>query len=185
MYWWGRKAWFLQVGSGEPVRWQVKSVVITSCFDTVLQSDFQLEAIVTSDKCEVAISATWVNDVIIQTAIEAHSERWTWFTQTAFVCLGQNSLSGYCQVSSRSPAIALPYKPMYAKHLSVFLGIPAEKGVLCIIKCHSGESRAHLAVSTAQASFVCLCKLISPLLWASMAARTISHSRCINCYVHH
>ena len=47
--------------------------------------------------------------VIILTAIEAHSERSTRFTQTAFVGLGRNSLSGYCQVSSRSTAIALPY----------------------------------------------------------------------------
>ena len=47
-----------------------------------------------------------MNDVIIQAA---HSERWNRFTQTAFICLGRNSLSRYCQVSSRSTAIALPY----------------------------------------------------------------------------
>ena len=41
--------------------------------------------------------------VTILTAIKAHSES-TRFTQTAFVCLGQYSLSGYCQVSSRSMA---------------------------------------------------------------------------------
>ena len=74
-----------------------------------------------SDTREVAISSTC--DVIIPTAIEAHSERSTRFTQTAFVCLGRNSLSGYCQVSSRSTAIALPYT---RKHLSVSLGIPTE-----------------------------------------------------------
>ena len=49
------------------------------------------------------------DDVTMLTAIEAHSERGTRFTQTAFICLGQNSLSGYCQVSSSSTAIALPY----------------------------------------------------------------------------
>ena len=41
------------------------------------------------------------DDVIIPTAIVAHSERSTQFTQTAFVCLGRNSLSGYCQVLDR------------------------------------------------------------------------------------
>ena len=49
------------------------------------------------------------DDVIILTAIEAHSERSTRFTQAGFVCLGQYSLSEYCQVRSRSTAIALPY----------------------------------------------------------------------------
>ena len=46
------------------------------------------------------------DDVIVPTTIEAHSERSTRFTQTAFVCLGRNSLSGYCQVRSRSTSMA-------------------------------------------------------------------------------
>ena len=49
------------------------------------------------------------DDIIILTALEAHSERSTQFTQVAFFCLGRNSLSGYCQVRSRLTAIALPY----------------------------------------------------------------------------
>ena len=31
-----------------------------------------------------------MNDVIVQSVIEAHSERWNRFTQTGFVCLGKN-----------------------------------------------------------------------------------------------
>ena len=62
------------------------------------------------------------DDVIIPTAIAAHSERSTRFTQTAFVYLGRNSLRGYCQVRSRSTAIALPY----ARSMSVSLGTPTE-----------------------------------------------------------
>ena len=49
------------------------------------------------------------DDVIVLTAIEAHSERSTRFIQAAFVSLGRNPLSGYRQVRSRSTAIALPY----------------------------------------------------------------------------
>ena len=48
-----------------------------------------------------------VNDVIILTDIDPQSERSTQFTQTAFISLGQNSLSGYCQVSSRLTALVL------------------------------------------------------------------------------
>ena len=51
--------------------------------------------LVISDRCEIVISAMPNDNIIILTAIEAHSERSTRFTQTAFVCLGQNSLSGY------------------------------------------------------------------------------------------
>ena len=97
------------------------------------------------------------DDVIILTAIEAHSERSTRFTQAAFVCLGRNSLSGYCQVRSRSTAIALPY----ARSIWVFPWESPRK-ILRVIKCHSGRSRAHLAVSTervsSQTNESCLCK---------------------------
>ena len=55
--------------------------------------------LIISDMHEVEISATRMTDVIIQTAIEAHSES-ELTLQTAFVCLGQNLLSGYCQMSS-------------------------------------------------------------------------------------
>ena len=58
-----------------------------------------------SDMCKVATSATWMT--VIQTATESHSGRGNRCTQTAFACLGQNSLSGYSQVSSRSTAISL------------------------------------------------------------------------------
>ena len=44
--------------------------------------------------------------IIILTAIQAHGERSTLFTQAAFVCLGRNSLSGYYLVSSRSTSVA-------------------------------------------------------------------------------
>ena len=85
-----------------------------------------------------------MNDIIIPTAIEAHSERWTRFTQTAFVCLRQNSLSEYCQVSSRSTSIALPY----TWSIWVFPWESLQK-ILRILKFHSCRSRTHLAVSTA------------------------------------
>ena len=52
--------------------------------------------------------------LIIPTAIAAHSERSTRFTQTAFVCLGRNSLSGPVDTAR------------CAKHSSVSLGIPTE-----------------------------------------------------------
>ena len=57
-----------------------------------------------------------MNDVIIQAVIKAHCERSNWFLPTALVCLEQNSLSWYCQVSSRSTTMAF-----YDK-LSIFLG---------------------------------------------------------------
>ena len=47
-----------------------------------------------------------MNYVIVQTATEAHRERSIQFTQLPFVSLGRNSFSVYCQVSSRSAAIA-------------------------------------------------------------------------------
>ena len=89
-----------------------------------------------------------MNDVIILTAIETCSERWNRFTQTAFVCLGRNSLSWYCQVSSRLTAIALPY----TRSIWVFPWESQWK-IVNIIKCHGRQSRAHLAVSTERVSF--------------------------------
>ena len=77
------------------------------------------------------------------TLIEVHSERSTRFIQAAFVCLGWNSLSGYCQMCSRSTAIAVPN----AQCIWVF-SLGSLRKILCIIKCHRGRSRAHLAVST-------------------------------------
>ena len=47
-----------------------------------------------------------MNDVIVHGAIEAHSECEIDFNNGALTYLEQNSLSGYCQVSSRSPAMA-------------------------------------------------------------------------------
>ena len=43
------------------------------------------------------------------TAIEPHSERWNWLQKQSLFVWNKNSLSGYCQVSSRLAAIALPY----------------------------------------------------------------------------
>ena len=125
----------------------------------------------------LTVSKWWTisrrNDVIIQAAIEAHSERWNRFTQTAIICLGRNSLSRCCQVSSRSTAIALPY----TRSIWVFPWESPRK-ILRVIKCHSGRSRAHLTVSTERVLFQtnksCLCKSFSPLLWASMAVRVIT-----------
>ena len=64
--------------------------------------------------------------------------------QLSFVW-GKNHSVDNCQVSSRLPAIALPYP----QSISVFPWESLQK-ILCIIKCHSGRSRAHLAVSTEQ-----------------------------------
>ena len=88
-------------------------------------------------------------------------ERWSRFTQTAFVCLGRNSLNRCCQVSSRSTAIALPY----TQSIWVF-PLESPRKTLHVIKCHGGWSRAHLTVSTERVLFQtnksCLCKSISP-----------------------
>ena len=65
------------------------AMAVTLCKDIIsYQGGWKL---VISDTCEIATRLT-----IILTAIEVHSERSTRFTQTDFVCLGRNSLSGYC-----------------------------------------------------------------------------------------
>ena len=91
------------------------------------------------------------DDVIILTDIETHSERWTQFTQAAFVC----------QVRSISTAIALPY----AQSIWVFPWESTWK-IQHIIKCYRGWFRSHLAVSTesvsSQTNESCLCKLSWP-----------------------
>ena len=98
-----------------------------------------------------------MNDVFIRAAIEAHR-----FTQTAFVCLGRNSLSRCCQlVSSRSILTAHPY----TRSIGMFPWESSRK-ILRVIKCYSSRSRAHLTVFTERVLFQtnksCLCKSISP-----------------------
>ena len=102
-----------------------------------------------------------MNDVIIRAAIEAHSKRWNRFTQTALVCLEQNSLSGYHQVSSRSTAMA------FYDAQSFLRGFPRKhSNASSVRKSYSSWSRAHLAVSTewvlSETNKSCLCKSISP-----------------------
>ena len=97
-----------------------------------------------------------MNDIITQVVIKAHSERSTQFPQTAFICLGRNSLVD----AARSNTIALPY----SRSIWVFPWESPQK-ILHIIKCHSGWSKTHLTVSTEQVllqtSESCMCKLIS------------------------
>ena len=61
------------------------------------------EELVISDALGIAISATWMTDVIVRAAIEAIVKCEIDFHNGALACLEWNSLSGYCQVSSRSP----------------------------------------------------------------------------------
>ena len=93
--------------------------------------------------------------------MEGHSERWNRFTQTALVRLEQNSLSGYCQVSSRSTAMAFYDAQNFPR------GFPRKhSNASRIRKSYSDQSRAHLAASTewvsSQTNERCLCKSISP-----------------------
>ena len=102
-----------------------------------------------------------MNDIIIQAPIEAHSKRWNRFTQTALVCLEQNSLSGYREVSSRSTAMA------FYDARGFLLGFPRKhSNTSHIRKSYSGRCRAHLAASiervSSQTNKNCLCKSISP-----------------------
>ena len=93
-----------------------------------------------------------VNDVIIWPAIEAHSKRGNQFTQTNLVCLEQNSLSRYCQVSSRWPTMAFYDAQNFLQGFS-----------LHIRKSYSSRSRAHLAVSNfhlKQVKAVCVIEFI-------------------------
>ena len=70
------------------------------------------------------------------------------FHYGALACSEQNSLSGYCQVSSRSPTMAF-----YDTHSSL-RGFPRNHSNASLItKDYSGRSRAHLAVSTERVSF--------------------------------
>ena len=126
---------------------------------------------------------SYVNDVFIRAAIEAHSERWSWFTQTAFVCLGRNSLSRCCQlVSSRSILTAHPY----TRSIGMFPWESSRK-ILRVIKCYSSRSRAHLTVFTERVLFQtnksCLCKSISPFTIGHYGSPTSSCSTncCLVC----
>ena len=70
------------------------------------------------------------------------------FHNGTLACSEQNSLSGYCQVSSRSPAMAF-----YDMHISL-RGFPRNcSNASLITKDYSGRSRAHLAVSTERVLF--------------------------------
>ena len=86
-----------------------------------------------------------MNDVIIRAAIKAHIECEIDLHNGTLACSEQNSLSGHCQVSSRSPAIILHYKWNIWE-------VPWEslQTTLCIVKCHSRQFRVHLTVSTSE-----------------------------------
>ena len=107
---------------------------------------------------DVRISATCTEDVIIQASVEPHSESWNWFTQTALVCLGRNSLGRYCQVSSGQ---------LLFIH-ETFEYFPVDE------KCHNGWSRAHGQYPLSkfhpkQTRAVCV-NWFHLLLWASIAS---------------
>ena len=59
-----------------------------------------------------------------------------------------------CQVSTKLPVVVIPY------HLSGSLGIPVE--YLCIMKCHSSQSRLH-SHGQYPVSMFCSCRSVSPL----------------------
>ena len=66
----------------------------------------------------------------------------------ALACLERNSLSGYCQVSSRSPAMAF-----YDMHNSLRGFQRNRSNASLITKDYSERSRAHLTVSNERVSF--------------------------------
>ena len=114
--------------------------------------------------------------MIIPTAIEAHSERWNQFTWVAVVCLGWNSLSGYCQVTSTSTTMVF----YDMRSMWVFPWNISKENASHNLKHHSDWFRAHLAVSTERVLFQknkgCLCKSISPFtmgLYGSLQDFTI------------
>ena len=88
----------------------------------------------------------------------------SYFTQTAFIfiCLGWNSLSGYCQVDSILVAITLPHMQS-----------------ISLVITHTTENSVHHKMSQVKA--VCVNWVDLPL-WASMAVSVITSSHTADCY---
>ena len=93
--------------------------------------------------------------------LRPNNERWILFTQTALVCLEQNPLSGYCQVSSRLTTMAFYDTQTFPRKFP-----RKHSNTSRIRKSYSGWSRAHLAVSIewvlSQTNESCLCESSSP-----------------------
>ena len=89
-----------------------------------------------------------MNDVIIQAALEAHSE----MCEIGYTMAPSegNSLSGNCEVSSRLPAMAFHDAQRSPR------GFPRNcSNASLVTKDYSGQSRAHLVVSTDQVVVSC------------------------------
>ena len=107
------------------------------------------------------------------------------FHNGTLACLERNSLSRYCQVSSRSPAMAF-----YDTHSSLRGFHRNCSNASLITKDYSRQSRAHLAVSTERVLFQTSEGAVVKInftfhygpLWQPVR---LHHSRSANCYPAH
>ena len=75
-------------------------------FGSVLQPQSSPESIGGSQRMLEASNQRYVNDVVIQAAIVVHSKVKIDLHYSPLACLEQNSLCGYCQVSSKLTTMA-------------------------------------------------------------------------------